>query len=98
MRWIQGIVTIVQEGRFQLVDQDGVGHHFLLSHNASLEPEQLPQLQRDQSLVRVWLRRAPDVIGHVAARIDLLAGDAPNMPRQSSQAATSAAARMHESI
>jgi hypothetical protein len=75
MQSVQGIVTIVQEGRFQLVDGDGVAHHFLLSHAAALEPQQLPPLQRAQTRVRVWFKPAADIIGHVAARIDLLARD-----------------------
>lgn len=72
MQSIQGIVTIVQEGRFQLLDSGGVAHHFMLSHRASVEPEQLPGLQRDQAWVRVWYQNAPGVIGHVAARVDVL--------------------------
>ena len=98
MQSIQGIVTIVQEGRFQLVDENGVGHQFLLSHRASLEPEQLPGLQRDQSLVRVWYKHAPDLIGHVAARIDLLDAAAPKMPMQPAQAASPAPAGVQESV
>lgn len=81
MQAIQGIVTIVQEGRFQVMDDEGVGHHFLLSHRAAVEPEQLPMLQRNQSRVRVWYQNAPDLIGHVALRIDLLADNASIMPR-----------------
>ena len=72
MQAIQGIVTIVQESRFQVVDANGVAHHFLLSHKASVEPEHLPSLQRDQAPVRVWYTSAHDLIGHVAARIELL--------------------------
>jgi len=98
MQSIQGIVTIVQEGRFQLVDENGVGHHFLLSRRASLEPEQLPGLQRDQALVRVWFERAPGLIGHVAARIDLLAVTAPKMPMHSAPAASPASAHVQETV
>ena len=75
MQSLQGIVTIVQEGRFQVMDAQGVGHQFMLSHHAALEPEQLPGLQRDQARVRVWFKPAGDIIGHVAERIDLLDGD-----------------------
>ena len=75
MRSVQGIVTIVQEGRFQLVDAHGVAHHFLLSYSAALEPQQLSPLQCDQAMVRVWCKPAPGLIGHVAARIDVLDGE-----------------------
>ena len=79
MQAIQGIVTIVQESRFQVVDRNGVAHHFLLSHKAAVEPEQLPILQREQVPVRVWYTFAPDVIGHVAARIELLDRQPPGV-------------------
>ncbi len=72
MHSIEGIITIVQEGRFSLTDQAGVGHQFELSHRAALEPEQLPPLQRDQARVRVSYTPGENVIGLVAARIDRL--------------------------
>ncbi len=71
MQSIVGVVTIVQEGRFQLMDDSGVGHLFLLGYGAAVEPEQLPPLQRTQARVRVFYRRAPGLIGHRAVRIML---------------------------
>ncbi len=73
MEYIEGIVTIVQEGRFQLVDRDGVSHMFVLYHSAPPEPEQLPPLQRDQARVRVDYRQAHNIVGllaHSIARLD----------------------------
>lgn len=67
---MQGVVTIVQEGRFQLLDADGVAHHFLLGHSAALEPEQLPSLLMRR--VRVSYSDPPDIIGHRAHKIILL--------------------------
>ena len=58
MRSIEGVVTIVQEGRFQLVDDAGVAHLFLLGHAAAADPEQLAPLQREQARVRVTYRAA----------------------------------------
>jgi hypothetical protein len=72
MQSIEGVVTIVQEGRFQLLDDDGVGHLFLLSYSASAEPEQLGPLLRAQARVRVSYRPAADVIGHRAEQIMLM--------------------------
>jgi hypothetical protein len=72
MRSMEGIVTIVQEARFQLLDQDGVSHLFLLSHSAAPDPEQLPALARDQSRVRVAYTRITGVIAHRARRIMLM--------------------------
>lgn len=68
----EGVVTIVQEGRFQLLDANGVGHLFLLGHTAAAEPEQLPPLQHRQARVRVSYREPGGVIGRVATRIDVL--------------------------
>ncbi len=68
----EGVVTIVQEGRFQLIDDAGVAHLFLLGRGAAAEPEQLPPLQHRQARVRVRYREAPTLIGRVAQRIDLL--------------------------
>lgn len=70
MQSVEGVVTIVQEGRFQLLDDNGVAHQFLLSHNAAPEPEQLPSLL--QKRVRVRYTDAANLIGHAAKRILLL--------------------------
>ena len=72
MRSIEGLVTIVQEGRFQLLDRDGVAHQFLLAHDAPLEPEQLPSLL--QRRVRVAFTDPAGVIAHLANRVDALDG------------------------
>lgn len=72
MQSIDGVVTIVQEGRFQLLDDDGVGHLFLLGHAAASEPEQLAPLQHSQSRVRVQYTDAEGLIGHQANAISIL--------------------------
>jgi hypothetical protein len=72
MQLMEGIVTIVQEGRFCLTDQDGVSHHFELSHSAAAEPDQLPPLQKQQARVRVSYEPGENVIGFIATRIDRL--------------------------
>ena len=70
MHSMDGVVTIVQEGRFQLLDDQGVSHHFLLHYGAAIEPEQLPPLLSRR--VRISFVSAPDIIGHAAKRIVLL--------------------------
>jgi hypothetical protein len=70
MQSIEGMVAIVQKGRFQLLDDDGVGHFFVLGYHAAMEPEQLPSLLRRR--VRVRFSDPPDVIGHCAHRLLLL--------------------------
>ncbi|HWX47594.1 MAG TPA: hypothetical protein VNZ61_06040 [Roseomonas sp.] len=70
MRTMEGVVTIVQEGRFQLTDDDGVSHLFLLSHRAAVEPDQLPPLQHHQARVRVHYTPARNLIGFVAHSVE----------------------------
>jgi hypothetical protein len=72
MDQIEGRVIFAQESRFQLLDGNGVAHHFILSHAAAAEPEQLPALQRSQARVRVRYRPAPDMIAHTATIIQML--------------------------
>ena len=72
MQSIEGVVTIVQEGRVQLTDRDGVSHQFELSHRAPAEPDQLPPLQREQARVRVRYEPGENVIGFVARSIERL--------------------------
>ncbi len=68
---MEGVVTIVQEGRFQLTDDRGVSHLFILGHNAPPETEQLAPLQRRQARVRVRYRPAENLIGNVLSSIEL---------------------------
>lgn len=70
MLLIEGVVTIVQEGRFQLLDDKGVAHHFLLAHQASAEPEQLTALL--QKRARVRYTDPAGVIAHEARSVTLL--------------------------
>jgi hypothetical protein len=72
MAQMEGIVTIVQEGRFQLCDDCGVSHLFILSHGASAEPDQLGVLQRRQARVRVKYTPASNLIGLIARSVDLI--------------------------
>ena len=71
MSTMTGIVTIVAEGRFQLTDDDGVSHLFLLGANAGADTVQLAPLQHRQARIRVRYRPAPNLIGNVATAIDL---------------------------
>jgi hypothetical protein len=69
---LDGIVTLVQEGRFLMQSDGGECHLFILAHGAAAEPDQLLQLQRDQAHVRVRFKPAKDVIAMVAHRIERL--------------------------
>ena len=68
---MEGVVTIVQEGRFQLTDAAGVSHLFILGPNTAAETDQLPALQRRQARVRVHYTPAKNVIGNVISSIEL---------------------------
>lgn len=70
-RHMTGVVTIVQESRFQLTDDAGVGHLFTLGHACGTEPGQLANLQHHQSRVRVRFVPAPNTIGNIAQSIEI---------------------------
>jgi hypothetical protein len=67
---MRGIITIVQESRFQLTDDAGASHLFILGHASMAEPEQLAPLQRDQARVRVTYMQPRNIIGMVAKKIE----------------------------
>ena len=67
-----GIITVVQEGRFRLVGDDGVPKQFVLSHRAPLEPQDLPPLQRSQARVAVRYEDSARLIAGVAHDVEIL--------------------------
>jgi hypothetical protein len=69
---IHGVVLIVQESRFQLRDDLGVAHHFILGANAGLEPAQLAALQKNQARIEVCFIPAHNLIGNTVRAISLL--------------------------
>ena len=69
MAMMEGRITIVQESRFQLTDDQGVSHLFTLGPNAAAEPDQLPRLAARQARVKVRFRDADNVIGYLADSI-----------------------------
>ena len=66
-----GTVTIVQESRFQLTDEGGVSHLFMLGHGSMAEPSQLAPLQRTQARVRVTYIQPRNIIGMVAKSVEV---------------------------
>jgi len=68
-----GVVTLAQESRFQLTDDQGIAHLFIVSHGASAEPWQLVDLQHRQARVAVRYEESTKLIAHIAKRIDLCA-------------------------
>lgn len=74
MKSVEGVITIVQEGRFQMTDRSGVSRLFVLSPNAAMETEQLVPLGRNRIPVRVTYRDGDNALAHVATRIDATEG------------------------
>ena len=66
MQSAEGIITLVQEGRFALVTDSGRVMYFLLAHDAALEPQDLPFLKRDQRRVRVDYTEPSRLVAHMA--------------------------------
>lgn len=66
MQSAEGVIILVQEGRFELVTDGGRVMHFILAHDASLEPQDLPPLQRDQRRVQVDYTEPSRLVAHVA--------------------------------
>jgi len=64
MRQVTGTITVVQEGRFMLLSENGRGLLFLLHHAAPIEPQDLPALLRRR--VRVSYQASPRLIAGVA--------------------------------
>ena len=72
MQSIVGTMVIAQEGRFQLLDRDGVGHQFLLHYSSAVEPDQLTSLLHRRVRVTYRPTEAVHIIGRTAVHIDLL--------------------------
>ena len=69
---MEGVVTMAQESRFQLTDDRGVSHLFILGHGAAAEPDQLAPLSRQQARVQVHYTRPEYIIGLVAQSISTI--------------------------
>ena len=73
-----GVLTLVQEERFQLLDDGDQRRFFALSRHAPVEPAQLQALRASGARVSVEYEDVPDMIVHVAHRITRL--DERNSP------------------
>ena len=67
---VGGTITVVQEERFQLVDDDGVAHLFILDHHSELEPDDLRAFWREGRRVSVRFEDAPDLIARIARKVN----------------------------
>ena len=69
MQRAEGIVTVVQEGRFRLLTRHGQSKLFLLAHDANIEAQDLPELQREQTHVVVQFSDAEHLVAGIAHRL-----------------------------
>jgi hypothetical protein len=74
MKSVEGIITLAQEGRFELVTEGGRVMQFVLAHNARIEPQDLPSLRRQGWHLRVEYTEPTHIIGHVAHRLWVVDG------------------------
>ena len=72
MQIMDGVITLAQEGRFQITDGDGVSHQAVLSPRARLEPDQLVGLVRSGARVRVGFEKTREVISVVVRSVRVL--------------------------
>ena len=70
---IGGAITLVQERRFQLVDDRGVAHLFILAADASFDPDEFHALASSGQRVRVEYSDDGEALSHVAH--DILISD-----------------------
>lgn len=54
MKTVSGIIRLVQEHRFRLIDEDGGDRLFILSHGAPVEWRDLEAIQEAERLVTVY--------------------------------------------
>jgi hypothetical protein len=71
MQSLRGFITAVQEGRFLLLTDNGQVRPIVLSHKASTEPQDLPQLKAAAVHVRVDCVASDHLIAAVAHRIEI---------------------------
>jgi hypothetical protein len=67
----RGVITAVQEGRFRLLTDDGRVLLLVLSRKASLEPQDLPELQAAAFRLRVHCTASEHLIAAIAHQIEI---------------------------
>ena len=67
--YTRGKLSLVQEERFQLIDDRGVAHLFLVAPGVSLKPADLRKILRSEQPVRVEYEESPTLIARIATAI-----------------------------
>lgn len=68
---IRGVVTVVQESRFRLVDDQGITRHLVLARDAAIEPQDLAPLPREQAQVSVRFRDSDNLLAGIVHDIEV---------------------------
>ena len=76
METVSGVITLVQEDRFQLAGEDGHKHLFVLSHRSLTDIDDLQALERARQRVVVRCAPADRLVAYVAKSVAPAAGDA----------------------
>lgn len=66
---LSGTIGLVQEERFQLVDDDGGAHLFILDHRCSLTPDDLLRYWRSGGRVSVEFSAAQNIMARIASHV-----------------------------
>ena len=66
MKSVEGLITLTQEGRFELVTERGRVMQFVLAQDASLEPQDLPTLRGGRRRIRVDYTEPNHIVGYLA--------------------------------
>lgn len=91
MSTASGVITLVQEHRFQLADDDGGRRLFVLAHDAPIEWADLEMLERSNGHVTVFYTDADTVIAGTAYDVQedgYVAGEAPQTRNESHETQT----------
>lgn len=67
---VTGVMTLVQERRFQLADDEGRSHLFVLAQEAPLDEPQLQRCADGRTRIRVRYRDAPHLLACLALSIE----------------------------
>lgn len=81
-----GVVTVVQEHRFELLGDDGTHRHFTLAHDAPLGWNELIQLQRARC--RVQVRHDAPRPGHTTSGVHAVQRLSAGEARRATQGTT----------
>lgn len=82
MKIVSGIIRLVQEHRFRLIDENGRDRLFILSHRAPVEWSDLVAMQQAEHAVTVAFREIDNMVAAEAHDVQLAAAAAGAVQQQ----------------